>query len=331
MTKKQLLFVGALLCLGLLSACSNNDDVLPTLAPTSVLITEETDTAVSPNASQSDSGAANTAAATDTPIPPSPTPTEPMAALINDQPLFLVDYEKEIVRYEQGAAEFGLPLADNYRTAVLDMLIEQILVEQAALEMGIEVTPAMVDQEITTLRSEGDLDSWLAANLYSEAEFREAVRKGLITEAAIAAVTAAVPQAVPQVHTRYIHVADETTAADLLARLQAGDDFALLADQFSLEPGNGGDMGWFARGSLVVTGLEEPAFALQNPGDISEVIPVAATDGTTSYYLLQLVAQDEARPLNAEMRSLLLQSALADWLATLWEKADVVRLIETGS
>jgi parvulin-like peptidyl-prolyl isomerase len=254
-----------------------------------------------------------------------------MAALINEQPLFMVDYEKELARYEQAAAELGGALDDSYRTAVLDALIEQILVEQAAAELGIVVTLEMVEQEMTALRTVGDFDAWLASNLYTEAEFKEAVRKGLLTEAAIAQVTADVPQTAAQVHARYIHVADEAAANDLFTRLQAGDDFAFVADQFSLEPGNGGDMGWFAHGSLLVPELEAPAFALQNPGDISGVIPVTAVDGTTSYYLLQLIEQDAARPLNEEMRSFLLQTALADWLATLWEKAEVVRLVETGS
>lgn len=330
MTKKQLIFVGALFWIGLLAAC-NNDKALPTLVPTSVLENSETDTAVSPEIT--DSGAASTAVetATETPIPPSPTPTEPLAALVNDQPLFLVDYEKELTRYEQAAAELGGVLEESYRTAVLDALIEQILVEQAAADLGIVVTPEMVAQEIAALRSVGDFDAWLTTNLYSEAEFSEAVRKGLITEAAIAQITADVPQTAVQVHARYIHVADEVAANDLLTRAQAGDDFAFLADQFSLEPGNGGDMGWFAHGSLLVPALEEPAFALQNPGDLSNVIAVTAADGPTSYYLLQLIERDEARPLNDEMRSFILQTALADWLATLWEKAEVERLVETGS
>ncbi len=52
-------------------------------------------------------------------------------------------------------------------------------------------------------------------------------------------------------------------------RLQAGDDFATVANELSDCPGLGGDLSWFARGSMVEE-FEEIVFALQ-PGKVSTI------------------------------------------------------------
>ena len=63
-------------------------------------------------------------------------------------------------------------------------------------------------------------------------------------------------------------------AQDILQRVQSGEDFAELAkaissDTFSAE--NGGDLDWFARGSMDPA-FEEEAYLLSNIGDVSGVV-----------------------------------------------------------
>lgn len=329
--KNTLLFYGAIVLLAVLLAACRDAEQVPTPVPAITLPDSTEGTAVSTNPETN--GAANTPTVlpTDTAVPPTPTPTEPLAARVNGQPVYLAAFERELARYEQAAAQLGTPPEGDYQDVVLHALIEQALIEQAATAQGITVTPEQVAQEIASLRGEGDFDNWLATNLYTEEEFQEAVRQGLLAEQMIAAATADVPQTAEQAHTRYIHVSDVNQANELLLRAQSGDDFAFLADQFSLEPGNGGDMGWFARGALTIPELEEPAFALQNPGDLTAVLPITGSDGVTTYYILQLVERDAARPLTTDMRAQLLQAALAEWLAGLWENATIERLVDTGS
>jgi peptidyl-prolyl cis-trans isomerase D len=86
--------------------------------------------------------------------------------------------------------------------------------------------------------------------------------------------------------------ADEATAeaeaAALLARAQAGEDFAALAAEFSDDPGTkaqGGDLGWLGRGVLVGP-FEDALFAMQ-AGEISG--PVKTDFG---YHIIRL---DEIR------------------------------------
>lgn len=60
----------------------------------------------------------------------------------------------------------------------------------------------------------------------------------------------------------------------LLVRLNAGEDFAELAKEYSTDTfsgENGGDLGWMESGTLD-DNLEETAYALVNVGDVSEVV-----------------------------------------------------------
>lgn len=83
----------------------------------------------------------------------------------------------------------------------------------------------------------------------------------------------------PQVHASHILISGKDDAARakaqaLLHRLQQGADFAELARQESADlssAARGGDLGFFPRGKMVRE-FEDAAFALQNPGDLSEVV-----------------------------------------------------------
>ncbi|MFL6207659.1 MAG: peptidylprolyl isomerase [Pyrinomonadaceae bacterium] len=60
---------------------------------------------------------------------------------------------------------------------------------------------------------------------------------------------------------------------DLLRRARAGEDFAVLAREYSGDPGskqNGGDLGWFGRG-MMVKPFEDAAFKLK-PGEVSDIV-----------------------------------------------------------
>ncbi|MCP4363056.1 MAG: hypothetical protein GY796_34060 [Chloroflexi bacterium] len=321
-------FVWGTVVLGfvLLASCKQ-EPVPPTAVPVATL-PDNSSEAVTNTPTET---AVPTITPTATAVPPTPTPTPPLAATVNGQPIFLAAYEKELARYEQAFSELGTEPDENYRQIVLDALIEKELILQAAAAAGISVAPELVDEAMADLQTVGDFAAWLQANLYTEEAFRQEVAAGIVTEQMMARVTAAVPVTAEQVHARLIHVNERPLADELLTRARAGDEFAFLADQFSLGLGNGGDIGWFMRGSLLLPELEEPIFALQNPDDISEVIVAHNSDGTETYYLAQLVERDGARPLTAQMRQPFLQAAFAAWLDGLWANADIVRQIDTGS
>jgi len=96
---------------------------------------------------------------------------------------------------------------------------------------------------------------------------------------------------------------NEITA--LAKQLKEGADFAKLATAESDDVGSaekGGDLGWFTRGQMVPE-FEQVAFALKNPGEISE--PVRTQFG---YHLIQLIDHKaaELKPYK-EVKDLVMQ------------------------
>ena len=81
-----------------------------------------------------------------------------------------------------------------------------------------------------------------------------------------------------------------TVIEDLRARVLAGEDFAALAEEYSIDTGSaqrGGALGAFGRGRMVPP-FEAAAFALENEGDLSE--PVETRFGV---HLIQLTSRPE--------------------------------------
>ena len=324
-------------CLFLLIACSGEDeapDVLPAVPEQTSETAEvpESESAAEP----ADSAAAETStvAPTAEPLPTATVTTEPLAALVNDIPITLNEYERELARYEQAQLGLGGTDGGNYQQVVLDTLIEQTLIEQTAAEQGITITNEMVDEKIAEsvelVGGNENFQSWLTANQYTEEEFREILATQMLTAEVVSVITADVPTAVEQVRARYLQVDSEALAQQILAELAAGSEFATQAQLHSLDRitgENGGDLGFFARGSLLIPELEEAAFGLE-AGQTSEIIPLVNQNGQTLYYIVQLIERDPARPLQENQRSLLLQEWFEAWLSARKNEANIVVYLE---
>ncbi|MCA9972277.1 MAG: peptidylprolyl isomerase [Anaerolineales bacterium] len=324
--------LGLLLSVLALSGCRN--DAPAAEATPAAAVPTQAPAAVAPTASIVQ---ATAVPPTKTAVPPTPTPEEPLAALVNDAPIYLAEYEKELARYEQAQQELGQPLPPGYQAIVLDALIERLLITQAATASGIVVTPQMLEAKLAELRTTAGGDAnfvaWLEANQWSEAEFRDALLADMLTAQVRDQVTQDVPYAVEQVRARYLQVNDAQLAASLLQQVQGGADFGLLAAQHSLDPQTAqaqGDLGFFARGSLLVPEIEAAAFALQ-PGEVSEVIAVTAADGSQTYYLVQVIERDGERPLTPRLRYVYLEQTFESWLSAQWEQAAITRFVNPNA
>jgi peptidyl-prolyl cis-trans isomerase D len=167
-----------------------------------------------------------------------------------------------------------------------------------------------------------EVDSYVEAakeiNL-TKAQLRDYIEKQLLKTKVFEALSKDVEPVAEQVWARHILVASEEEALAVIERLNAGEDFATVAQQMSTDSSNtsGGDLGWFARGQMVPT-FEDAAFALQI-GELSQ--PVQSDSG---YHIIQLLGREE-RPLTESQISSAQQKAYNDWLA----KAKTETTIET--
>lgn len=270
--------------------------------------------------------AAPSSTALPSPTAPPPTPTPlPLAARVNGQPITLEEFERELRRFEQAQSVAGTELAthENAKQHVLQTLIDLKLLMQGALTNDLPVEEAQVEERLKAMaEAMGEAtqwEAWLAANEYSEAALRTALWEEMLVMAMVTSLADTVPEEMEQVHARHILVATQEEAEALLAKLQAGTDFALLAQQVSLDASTrpaGGDLGWFPRGFLLQPEIEEAAFALQ-PGEISSVVR-----SELGYHLVETLERGP-HPLDATVRIALQRKAVEDWLRAARDSAEI--------
>jgi peptidyl-prolyl cis-trans isomerase C len=273
---------------------------------------------------------------TTTPNQPSPIPGEPLAAMVNGQPILLADYQQLLAEYEAALVsrgfdldtEEGKQMLAQAGRQVLDVMIEQVIIEQAAAREQVTVTDDELDAIIQRDIEEGGgadkFASWLQANGWTEEDYRKRLRSQLLTSKMIERVTSSVPTTAEQVHARHILVATEAEAQSILEQLLAGADFAALAQQHSLDEAtkiNGGDLGFFPRGMLFTPEIEEVAFSLQ-PGQISGVIT-----SQFGYHIVQVLERVPDRPLSEDALGALRDRIFRQWVDELWAAATIERYV----
>ena len=147
---------------------------------------------------------------------------------------------------------------ERREAALVDLVINIRLAEQGGEAAGLETEPAVMRR----------LDLARDRTLYSEylrTKFIAAVTDDAVQARFDEELAAFVPQ--DEVRARHILVKTEDEAKAIIAKLDAGGDFAELATEDSLDPGSGqsgGDLGFFRRGQMVKP-FEEAAFGLK-PG-----------------------------------------------------------------
>jgi len=268
---------------------------------------------------------------------------ETMAAIAN---LF----QQELARLELQRAQIP--------SQALEMMIEDELIRQGAEERGITVTEEEIDRAIeesygyqrepvtpTTTPTptvtateaitptptlpavtEEQFEEAYQQSLVaiakvgiSEGFYRDMVRRGLLRSKMWEVVGREVPTSEEQVRVRRIVLETEEEAEAVRERLKAGEDFATLAQELSIDEftrENGGDVGWMAFDERDLS-FSAMAFQLE-VGEISQVIETAR-----GYEILKLEEKDEDRELDPATLERRKNTAFSTWLNDLKAEATI--------
>jgi peptidyl-prolyl cis-trans isomerase C len=265
---------------------------------------------------------------TATPTPttvPTPTATpEPMAASVNGEGITLAEFQSELQRFQASPSTTATPVPDDKaKKQVLDDLIDQALLAQGAKQDGYIVDDATLQQHIDALVKQlgGDqaLSDWETANFYTDQTFRQALRRQIAAAWERNKIVATVPTTADQVHAKQILVYSSSLANQIYAQLKTGADFATLAN--TNDPLTGGDLGWFPKGYLTQSAVEDAAFNLQ-AGQYSDVLQ---TD--FGYQIIYVIERDAKHPLSTDALQVLQHQALQNWLQQQRSAAKIETLV----
>ena len=216
-----------------------------------------------------------------------------------------------------------------------DQLLQQVVVEQI-LNDKYKVTDEEIEEELKGVKEQygESYEAVLAQSNLTEETLKTNIRFTLLQEKALKDVEVTdkeiekyYNQASQELNARHILVEDEETAKEIKAKLDAGEDFAKLAKEFSTDPGSGakgGDLGWFTVGTMVPE-FNDAAYALEID-EISE--PVQSEHG---FHIIQVTEKRDVKDYGKledkkeEIRESI-AATKADWntkMAELIKEADV--------
>jgi len=238
---------------------------------------------------------------------PSPTPL-PAAVVVNGERIPLVWLENELLRYLSANEVSGQAVDDQdaAREVVLNDLIDQVLLAQAAQNAGFEMTDEEVQSHLDILRGEVDLDAWMVEWGYSEDELFQLMRLQLLGAYQKEVIFTAVPEVMEQVELRQVFAYTEEGAKSARVSLNSGRDFDEVA--FEYDPQTGGYIGWVPRDYVLIPEVDEAAFSLP-VGSISEII-----ESEIGFHILKVLNREE-RTLSPDALITLQRQALHAWMA----------------
>lgn len=246
-----------------------------------------------------------------------PTPTTIPAAEINGEMITMAEYQAEIARFHAAVNEDGTEMATIQEEDVLNDLIDQVLLAQAARENGFQADETIVQQRIDQLNiGEEAFQKWLDEHGYTEEEFRRIFARAIEAAWMRDKIAASVPEYADQIHARQILLFSEEEAQEVYQQLQSGADFESLANAY--DPVTGGDLGWFPKGYLLQPEIDPIVFSLE-VGQYSEVIKTEV-----GYHIIQVIDRDEQHPLNYDALNVLKHKAVSDWLLEKREQSEII-------
>ncbi len=267
-------------------------------------------------------------------------------ATVNGEPISQEELDMNYEQFLQLYEFYGLDVtADDVkleaRNSMLDSMITQELLMQEAEKRGITVTDEDVEAAIADMvtnqygGSQADLEAavkqaGMTMEYYKETQKEELVLQKLNEDLVNN------PEVVDVIKARHILVETEEEANAIIARLDAGEEFAALAQENSTDgsAADGGDLGYFATNGVTTSKMVDEFTAAAEELEIGEYskTPVATQFG---YHII--LVEDKQYEVNlledAEKYSDVLEGiyryGLNNLAASLSETAEIEVLIDT--
>ncbi len=261
------------------------------------------------------------APATETSAPPTAT-SVPAAATVNGEVISLEEFNAELLRFQDAQTALGNTVSvEEAGERVLNDLIDQLLLAQAAAEAGYTLEDTDLDARIAALAEdiggEENLSTWLASHGYTSESFRSSLKKSVGAAWMRDKILTELPSTAEQVHAQQILLYNRETAEDIQSKLQSGAKFGDLASAY--DPKTNGKLGWFPRNYLLEKSIEDAAFSLEIglPSDIIET--------EVGFHIIMVLEKETERPLSPDALLVLQEKALLDWLANARETSKIER------
>lgn len=176
-------------------------------------------------------------------------------------------------------------------------LLEQVVMNKI-LNEKYEATDEEVQKQFDTYKEQyaENFESVLAMNGFTEKTFKDSIRFQILQQKAAEDVEVTdeeinkyYEQGKYELRVRHILVETAEEARALYEKIKAGEDFAKLAKENSIDPGsaeNGGELDWFTVGTMV-TEFNDTAYDLE-VNEVSE--PVQSQHG---FHIIQLLEKRE--------------------------------------
>jgi len=211
---------------------------------------------------------------------------------------------------------------------MLEALTKELLIKLEAPQYVGEVSLEDIDQQLRAIArgqsetiSESEFKEWYRQQLnetgLSDAKYREITTTGILGARLQLYLAERLSTVAEHVHLHAIVVKTYDEAEEVRARWEAGEDFADLAREVSLDEvtgENGGDLGWLPGGVMTDT-FDYVAFSL-TPGEVSEPVPYVSDPSSPedmAYYLF-MVSEKATRELDENSLQVLRSTVLEEWL-----------------
>lgn len=237
-------------------------------------------------------------------------PGNPVVAKVDGEDITRVDVYRFIKLMPANVQQ--LPPQAVYPLA-LEQVVNTRLVQNKAEAAGLENDPE-VRQQLEMARQQ------IIRSVYIQRELDKRISDADVKAKYNDAIGKS--PAVEEIKASHILLQSEAEAKDIIAKLEAGGDFAKLAAENSGDPGNkdqGGDLGWFSQTDMVPS-FSEGAFKL-GKGETTKA-PIQTQFG---WHVVKVTDKrerpkptiDETRPMiEAELRREKLETILDDWRKT---------------